>query len=99
LCRSIYHPEKFLELWGRVSTDVDYQHENEVAGFNFAEKAVNLRAGWIYNGDRFIEDFLEVETTLGVELLFPNPPATERLPAFQEFKHKKTSGENLTKPS
>jgi hypothetical protein len=42
---------------------------------------------------------LEVETTLGVELLFPNSPATERLPAFHDFKQQKTDGENLTKPS
>jgi hypothetical protein len=101
LGRSRYHPEKLMELWKRASAEVQYQQECEVDGFqfDFNEKAMKLDVGWIYIGDRFIEDFLEVETTLGVELLFPNPPATEKIPAFQDFKQQKTDGENLTKAS
>ena len=91
LGRSRYHPEKLLELWNRASADAQYQQECEADGiqFDFNEKAMKLDVGWIYIGDRFIEDFLEVETTLGVELLFPNPPSTEKLPAFQKFKQQK----------
>jgi len=91
LGRSRYHPEKLLELWKRASADVQYQKECEADGFqfDFVEKAMKLEAGWIYIGDRFIEDFLEIETTLGVELLFPNQPETEMQPAFQEHKQQK----------
>jgi hypothetical protein len=87
LGRSLYHPEKLLQLWERASADVQYRRESEAAGlrFDFAEKAVKLGEGWIYIGERFVEDFLEVETTLGVELLFPNPLASEGRPAFQKF--------------
>lgn len=59
---------------------------------------MNLGVGWIYIGDRFVEDFLEVETTLGVELLFPNPPASEGQPAFQGFKQSRSGGESPAEP-
>ena len=36
---------------------------------DFAEQAIALTRGWVYIGDRFIEDFLEIEATVGVELL------------------------------
>ena len=100
LGRSLYHPEKLLELWERASADVQYRRESEAAGFrfDFTEKAVKLDVGWIYIGERFVEDFLEVETTLGVELLFPNPPASEGRPAFQEFKQRKAGGESPAEP-
>lgn len=99
LGRSLYHPEKLLELWERATVDAQYQQECEADGiqFDFNEKAIKLEVGWIYIGDRFIEDFLEVETTLGVELLFPNSTSTEKLPAFQEFKQQKTDGEILAR--
>ena len=98
LDRSRYHPEKLLELWRRASTDDQYRQECETAGFqfNFSMKAVNLGVGWIYIGDRFVEDFLEVENTLEVELLFPNPPAKKGKPAFQDFKKRPSSRKKLT---
>jgi hypothetical protein len=91
LGRSRYHPEKILSLWKRASAEAQYLQECEADGvqFDFNEKAMKLDVGWIFIGDRFIEDFLEVEITLGVELLFPNPSTTERLPAFQELKKQK----------
>ena len=100
LGRSRYQPEKLLELWMRASADVLYRQECESAGFrfDFTEKSVNLGVGWIYIGERFVEDFLEVETTLGVELLFPSPPATEGRPAFQEFKQPRSGGESPVEP-
>jgi hypothetical protein len=77
-----------LELWKLASTDEDYRQECEAAGllFDFAEKAVKVSAGWIYIGERFVEDFLEVETILKTELLFPDPMAGVGRPAFQDFK-------------
>lgn len=97
LGRSRYHPEKLLDLWKRASADVEYRQECEAAGFRFdlAEKAVKFGVGWIYIEERFVEDFLEIETTLGVELLFPNPTASEGRPAFQEFKQPRSGGESL----
>lgn len=88
LARSRYHPEKLLEVWKQASADPVYRQELEAAGFrfDFEEKAMELSAGWIYIGDRFVEDFLEVESIVGVELLFPDPPAGEGRPAFREFK-------------
>jgi hypothetical protein len=86
--RSLYHPEKLLEFWDRASSDVHFRRKNETAEiqFDFTEKAVKLKAGWIYIGDHFVDDFLEIEATLGCELLFPNPPSNEEKPAFQQFK-------------
>jgi hypothetical protein len=96
LGRSGYHPEKLLEIWKRASADIYYRQECEAAGFrfDFTEKAVNMGVGWIYIGERFVEDFLEVETTLGVELLFPNPQASEGRLAFQEIKQPMSGGES-----
>jgi hypothetical protein len=98
--RSCYHPEKLLELWKRASTDGDYRQECECAGllFDFAEKAVKVSAGWIYIGERFVEDFLEVETILGAELLFPDPLTGDGRPAFKEFKQPGSSGESPAEP-
>jgi hypothetical protein len=86
--RSCYHPEKLLELWKRASTDVDYRQKCEEAGlvFDFAENAMKVSAGWIYIGERFVEDLWEVENTLKTELIFRDPLTGEGRPAFQEFK-------------
>jgi hypothetical protein len=98
--RSCYHPEKLLELWKRVSTDVDYRQECEGAGlqFDFVEKAVKVSEGWIYIGERFVEDFLEVETILGTQLLFPDPLTGDGRPAFKEFKQLRSSEESPAEP-
>ena len=84
LGRSRYRPDKLLGLWKRASADVQCRQKCETDEFHFdlSEKAVNLGVGWIYIWDRFVEDFLEVETTFGVELLFPNLPASEGQPVF-----------------
>jgi len=94
LGRSYYHPEILLELWTRSKTDDDYRQECESTGIQFDRtmKAVKLDVGWIYIGEQFVEDFLEIEKTLGIELLFPNPPAGEGQPAFQQFKQRKPRG-------
>jgi hypothetical protein len=98
--RSCYHPEKLLELWNRVSTDVDYRQECEGAGllFDFVEKAVKVSEGWIYIGERFVEDFLEVETILGTQLLFPDPLTGDGRPAFKGFKQPGSGGESPAEP-
>jgi hypothetical protein len=92
LGRSHYHPEKLLELWERACSDAQYRQEREAEGFlfDFVEKAVELTVGWVYIGDRFVEDFLEVESVLGVELLFPDPQAGAPRPALQAFKRRRS---------
>jgi len=94
--RSSYHPEKLLEVWSRASTDVNYRRKLEDDGFRFdlAEKAIGLSIGWVYIGDRFFEDMLEVEATLGVELLFIDPSSGELRPAFQELKRQRSKAGN-----
>lgn len=88
LGRSRYHPEKILELWERASGDAAYRQEREAEGFRFdlAEKAVEMTAGWVYVGERFVEDFLEVEQVVGVKLLFKKTASGKRRPAFEKFK-------------
>lgn len=88
LGRSLYHPEKLLELWDRVSTDPGYRQELEAEGFRFdlKEKAFELTPGWVYIGNRFVADLLEIESAIGVELMFPGSSTEELRPAFQESR-------------
>jgi len=99
LGRSSYHPEKLLEVWSRASTDANYRRALEDDGFRFdlAEKAIELTVGWVYIGDRFFEDLLEVEAALGVELLFTDPSSGEPRPAFQELKQQRSQGGSSSK--
>jgi hypothetical protein len=92
--RSRYHPEKLLEFWARVSADPQFRQEREAEGFrfDFVEKAVEMTAGWIYIGERFARDLLEIEAAVGVELLFSGPLAGELRPAFQELKRQQPGG-------
>jgi hypothetical protein len=95
LGRSRYHPEQLLEHWERACADAEYRHvrEAETFRFDFDEKAVLMSVGWIYIGDRFVEDFLEVEAALRTELLFPGPQEGEMRPAFQALKRQRSGGD------
>jgi hypothetical protein len=92
--RSRYHPENLLESWERASADAVYRAELEAQGFrfDFDEKTIELTAGWVYIGDHFAEDFLAIEATLGVEILFPSPPPGAPEPAFRELKRRRSEG-------
>lgn len=94
LAHSRYHPEKLLQLWKKARADPDYRSEREAEGFvfDFAERAVELSVGWVYIGERFAEDFLEVEAALGVELLFPAARSKQRRPAFRALKRQRSGG-------
>ena len=98
--RSLYNPEKLLAYWERILAEPQYRLDLVAAGFQFDlnEMAVKLEAGWIYIGPQFIEDFLEIETAMGVELLFPNPPESAGQPVFQEFKNQRSGGNGLASP-
>ena len=90
LGRSRYHPETLLDLWERAIAHPDYRQAREAEGFRFdlEEKAVELTAGWVYIGERFIDDLFEIEQALGVTLQFPSPPSGERRPAFPAHRTK-----------
>jgi hypothetical protein len=89
--RSRYHPERLLEVWTRASTDDAYRQGLEADGlaFDLTERAVRTSAGWVYIGEQFVEDFLEIETAVRVELLFPTETEGELQPAFQEIKRRR----------
>jgi hypothetical protein len=86
--RAYYHPEKLLRNWERACGDAAFRAELEAAAFvlDFAEQAIELSRGWVYIGDRFTEDFLEIEATVGVELLFSSESPGGPRPAFRERK-------------
>lgn len=89
--RSHYHPEKLIANWERACADADFRAELESAQFalDFAERAIELSRGWVYLGDRFVEDFLEIEAAAGVELLFASAtPGAPPQPAFRERKRR-----------
>jgi hypothetical protein len=100
--RSSYiHPEKLLDHWNRASSDAEYRKSLEASGcqFDFVEKAIKVEdMGWIYIGEQFIEDFLQVEAVLGFAICFPDPLVKEGKPAFQaERLHRRE--EQKTDPS
>jgi hypothetical protein len=88
--RSYYHPEKLLRNWERACTDAAFRADLEAAAFalDFEEQAIELSRGWVFIGDRFVEDFLEIEVTVGVELLFSAQPPGSPQPAFHELKRR-----------
>ena len=81
----VYHPEKLLDFWTRVIVDMDLraQHQADGMRLKLEEKAIDLGRGWIYIGDRFVEDLFEVESCLGGIVLFKCPETGEFLPAFR----------------
>ena len=86
--RSRYHPEKLLEFWEQAITDERFREEQIANGFrfDFKEKAIQLSAGWALIGDHLIDDLLEIEKTMGVEMIFDNYPGRPPGPAFVEIK-------------
>ncbi len=86
--RSHYHPEALLEFWNTILSDPAERKKCEDGGFrfDFEEKAVEFTPGWIYIGDTFIEDFLEIEALAEVELLFTTGTPGEYAPVFTEYK-------------
>ncbi|WP_201352185.1 hypothetical protein [Hydrogenimonas urashimensis] len=94
LGRSMYHPEKLYALWQKATSDASYRKELEEEGirFDLKNKAILLPAGWVYIGEHFVEDFIEIERfyAKGKEILYPDPETGEMKPVFHEFK--KASG-------
>jgi hypothetical protein len=91
--RSHYHPEKLLEFWERANSDASFLQEQTANGFRFdmKEKAINMSAGWVLIGDDLAGDFLEIEKTLKVEMIFSNYPGRSPQPAFSKIKLQRAS--------
>ena len=90
LGRSRYHPEKLLAFWDRAANDEVFRNEMKKQGFRFdlEEKAIEMTAGWIYIGESFANDLIEIERAIGEEMLFPDPYTGERRAVFREQKVK-----------
>jgi|GEM_PF-3491769 len=86
--RSHYHPEELLEFWERANSDASFRQDLTANGFRFdmKEKAINFTAGWVLIGDNLAGDFLEIEKTMNVELIFSNYPGRSSQPAFVAIK-------------
>jgi len=86
--RSRYHPEKLLAAWEKVLADPAYLKECEDHGMRFdrEESAMEFLCGWIYIGASFVDDFLELEKTAKVELLFHTDTPDKFMPAFADIK-------------
>lgn len=90
LGRSRYHPEILLyKFWNQSHADAEFKKEMEEGGilFDESEKAIALSVGWVLIGDSFVDDLREVESVLGVELLFPDDELNIKRPAFREPKY------------
>jgi hypothetical protein len=93
LGRSRYHPERTIAIWESVLADPEERARLEADGmrFDLEEKAINLIAGWLYLGDRFVEDFLEIERVGRAELLFRLEGEETARPAFVELKRRRAA--------
>lgn len=88
LGRSRYHPEKLLDFWNKAQNDEVFRNEMEQQGFRFDldEKAVEMTLGWVFIGDTFAQDLIEIERALRAELLFPDPDSGEHRAVFRGQK-------------
>ena len=88
LGRSKCHPETLLDFWTKAQEDEVFRNEMEQQGFRFDldEKAVEMTLGWIYIGESFVQDLIEIERAVGEEMLFPDPASGEHRAVFREQK-------------
>jgi hypothetical protein len=79
-----------LANWERARRDGRLPQRARIRRFvlDFDEQAIELTRGWVYIGDRFVDDFLEIEATVGIELLFSAGSPGAREPAFREHKRR-----------
>ena len=90
--RSHYNPEKLYEIWLRCLSDESYRQEAEAADvlFDLNNKAISLTRGWVFIGDAFIEDLMEIESYWGENLMVIDEETKMERSLFVEFKSKKT---------
>jgi hypothetical protein len=92
LGRSYYHPEKIWEVWNRVLIEESFCNYLKDQGmrFDFEGKAMELSYGWVYIGESFIDDLIEIENNIGTEMMFPDLETREPRAVFRSEKAKLT---------
>jgi len=88
--RSHYNPESLYERWLRCLNDESFRQEAVMADvlFDLNNKAISLTWGWVFIGDTFIEDLMEIESYWGEDLLVIDNETQIERPLFVEFKSK-----------
>ena len=79
-----YHPEKLCNLWHQCMEDsayrAQYAEENGIH-FDLTWQAVTMLKGWVWIGERLVEDLIEIEKYFDTLLLVPDKDDSQR-PAF-----------------
>lgn len=91
LARSLYNPELLYERWLKCVQDEAFRQEAIEAGvlFDLDNKAISLTQGWVYIGDTFIDDLMEIEAFYGEELIIGDIETGLERPMFAKYKSKK----------
>lgn len=91
LARSLYNPELLYERWLKCVQDEAFRQEAVEAGvlFDLDNKAISLTHGWVFIGDIFIDDLMEIEAFYGEELIIADMETGLERPMFTKYKSKK----------
>lgn len=89
--RSLYNPEFLYERWLKCLEDESFRQEAIGAGvlFDLDNKAISLTQGWVFIGDTFIDDLMEIEAFYGEELMITDMETGIERSLFVNYKSKK----------
>jgi hypothetical protein len=91
LDRSHYNPEFLYARWLKCLEDESFRQEAMEADvlFDLDNKAISLTRGWVFIGDTFIDDLMEIEAFYGAELMVPDMEPGIGRSMFVDYKSKK----------
>lgn len=86
--RSFYNPVRLYEMWLIIAADAAFRQELEQDDvlFDLENRAISMKRGWVYIGDTFIDDLLEIEAFYGEELMVPDMETGIARPMFVGYK-------------
>lgn len=89
--RSHYNPELLYERWLKCLEDESFRREAIDAGvlFDLENMAISLTWGWVFIGDTFIDDLMEIEAFYGEELMIKDIETGIERPMFINYKSKR----------
>lgn len=89
--RSHYNPELLYERWLKCLEDESFRREAIDVGvlFDLENMAISLTWGWVFIGDTFIDDLMEIEAFYGEELMIADMETGIGRPMFVNYKSKK----------
>ena len=89
--RSHYNPELLYARWLKCLEDESFRQEAIKANvlFDLDNKAISLTLGWVFIGDTFIDDLIEIEAFYGEELRVPDRETGIASPMFVDYKSKR----------